>query len=244
MKKYGLLGRTLSHSFSRRYFNEKFTRENTIADYTNFEIENISQVRELLDSDLSGFNVTIPYKQQIIPYLDKLDTVAQKVGSVNTLKKINRYWVGYNTDVIGFKESLLELDLPFDLKDSRSLIFGTGGASLAILYVLEKFQSKCTIVSRSKGDHNYSQLKDVSLSNYDLIINTTPIGMYPNIDETLDINMDQFRKGQLVYDLIYNPQKTLLLGHAEERGATIMNGERMLELQAEASWDIWNQNDK
>lgn len=244
MKEYGLLGRSLSHSFSRQYFEDKFKRDNISAGYSNFELENISEIRELLDSDLAGFNVTIPYKQQIIPYLDKLDAVAQKVDSVNTVKRINRYWVGYNTDVIGFRKSLLEQDLAFDLNGSRSLVFGTGGASSAILYVLAELESESTIISRSRGDYNYDQLKDISLSEYDLIINTTPIGMFPDDQEKLDINMEQFRKGQLVYDLIYNPQKTLLLGHAEKRGATIMNGERMLVHQAEASWDIWNQNNE
>jgi len=241
MKKYGLIGKSLSHSFSKNYFGDKFRNENINAVYDNYEINNISEFIRIKDLDVSGFNVTTPYKKTIIPHLSRLDKRAEQIGAVNTLKRINRYWVGYNTDVIGFRKSLTNLTLAFALRECKALILGVGGASEAVQFVLSKLDCEITTVSRSNADLNYDELKERTLADYDLIVNTTPLGMYPEIESMAPLNYLQFRSGQLVYDLIYNPEKTVLLTKAEQQGAMIMNGSEMLRIQAEASWKIWNQ---
>ena len=240
MKKYGLIGKTLSHSFSKKYFTDKFDSDSINAVYSNFELNDINEFKGLLNDGIDGFNVTIPYKKAIIPFLDRIDPVAAAVQAVNTIRVVNRYSVGYNTDVVGFEKSVRDIPLPFRLDKSKVLVLGSGGASMAVQYVMNKLGSVCTIVSRTRGHLDYAQLANKSLADYDMIINTTPLGMAPSIGRCPPINYSELHAKQFVYDLIYNPKKTLFLKHAQDHGAMIKNGEEMLILQAEASWEIWN----
>lgn len=245
MKTFGLLGKSLAHSFSKDYFTEKFKKEG-ISDtiYQNFELASIDQFLPFLNDKkpfLSGLNVTIPYKEQIIPHLDELDSTAQEIGAVNTITfGKNGKLKGYNTDVIGFKNSIK----PFlDPNHSRALIFGTGGASKAIAFVLEELQIPFYFVSRNATAEkviNYSDLDKSSIASFRFLINCTPVGTFPDIYSTIPIDLDGIGKKHLVYDLIYNPEKSVLLQESEKRGAIIVNGLSMLKLQAEASWKIWN----
>src|SRR5690606_29981621 len=243
MKQYGLIGKTLSHSFSKKYFEEKFKRENINAVYENFELNDISQVEGLfsIHSKLCGLNVTIPYKEQIIPYLDEVDEQAQKIGAVNTIyidKEIGKM-KGYNTDVYGFKQSLK----PFlENQHQRALILGTGGASKAVAYVLNELGITTAFVSRTPQLENqlsYDELNENILASFLLIVNTTPLGTFPNVDEKPIINYDAITPNHLLYDLVYNPVETAFLKEGKKRGALTINGEQMLQLQAEKAWEIW-----
>lgn len=243
MKQYGLIGKTLSHSFSKKYFEEKFKRENINAVYENFELNDISQVEGLfsIHSNLCGLNVTIPYKEQIIPYLDEVDEQAQKIGAVNTIyidKEIGKM-KGYNTDVYGFKQSLK----PFlENQHQRALILGTGGASKAVAYVLNELGITTAFVSRTPQLENqlsYDELNENILASFLLIVNTTPLGTFPNVDEKPTINYDAITPNHLLYDLVYNPAETAFLKEGKKRGALTINGEQMLQLQAEKAWEIW-----
>lgn len=243
MKQYGLIGKTLSHSFSKKYFEEKFKRENINAVYENFELNDISQVEGLfsIHSNLCGLNVTIPYKEQIIPYLDEVDEQARKIGAVNTIyidKEIGKM-KGYNTDVYGFKQSLK----PFlENQHQRALILGTGGASKAVAYVLNELGITTAFVSRTPQLENqlsYDELNENILASFLLIVNTTPLGTFPNIDEKPTINYDAITPNHLLYDLVYNPAETAFLKEGKKRGALTINGEQMLQLQAEKAWEIW-----
>ena len=243
MKQYGLIGKTLSHSFSKKYFEEKFKRENINAVYENFELNDISQVEGLfsIHSNLCGLNVTIPYKEQIIPYLDEIDEQAQKIGAVNTIyidKEIGKM-KGYNTDVYGFKQSLK----PFlENQHQRALILGTGGASKAVAYVLNELGITTAFVSRTPQSENqlsYDELNENILASFLLIVNTTPLGTFPNVDEKPTINYDAITPNHLLYDLVYNPAETAFLKEGKKRGALTINGEQMLQLQAEKAWEIW-----
>lgn len=243
MKQYGLIGKTLSHSFSKKYFEEKFKRENINAVYENFELNDISQVEGLfsIHSNLCGLNVTIPYKEQIIPYLDEVDEQAQKIGAVNTIyidKEIGKM-EGYNTDVYGFKQSLK----PFlENQHQRALILGTGGASKAVAYVLNELGITTAFVSRTPQLENqlsYDELNENILASFLLIVNTTPLGTFPNVDEKPIINYDAITPNHLLYDLVYNPAETAFLKEGKKRGALTINGEQMLQLQAEKAWEIW-----
>lgn len=243
MKQYGLIGKTLSHSFSKKYFEEKFKRENINAVYENFELNDISQVEGLfsIHSNLCGLNVTIPYKEQIIPYLDEVDEQAQKIGAVNTIyiDKETGKKKGYNTDVYGFKQSLK----PFlENQHQRALILGTGGASKAVAYVLNELGITTAFVSRTPQAENqlsYDELNENILASFLLIVNTTPLGTFPNVDEKPTINYDAITSNHLLYDLVYNPAETAFLKEGKERGALTINGEQMLQLQAEKAWEIW-----
>ena len=243
MKQYGLIGKTLSHSFSKKYFEEKFKRENINAVYENFELNDISQVEGLfsIHSNLCGLNVTIPYKEQIIPYLDEVDEQARKIGAVNTIyidKEIGKM-KGYNTDVYGFKQSLK----PFlENQHQRALILGTGGASKAVAYVLNELGITTAFVSRTPQLENqlsYDELNENILASFLLIVNTTPLGTFPNVDEKPTINYDAITPNHLLYDLVYNPAETAFLKEGKKRGALTINGEQMLQLQAEKAWEIW-----
>lgn len=243
MKQYGLIGKTLSHSFSKKYFEEKFKRENINAVYENFELNDISQVEGLfsIHSNLCGLNVTIPYKEQIIPYLDEIDEQAQKIGAVNTIyidKEIGKM-KGYNTDVYGFKQSLK----PFlENQHQRALILGTGGASKAVAYVLNELGITTAFVSRTlqlENQLSYDELNENILASFLLIVNTTPLGTFPNVDEKPTINYDAITPNHLLYDLVYNPAETSFLKEGKKRGALTINGEQMLQLQAEKAWEIW-----
>lgn len=243
MKNYGLIGRTLGHSFSKDFFTEKFIKENINAEYHNFEISEIKQVKELLArQDLNGLNVTIPYKESIIPFLDELSEEAQTIGAVNTICMENGKTVGHNTDAFGFARSIK----PF-LKNThhRALILGTGGASKAVSHVLEGIGLDVLYVSRDpkvEEHFPYSAINSFMVQACGLIVNTTPVGMYPHVDEMPEFPTEYLTKDHLVVDLIYNPEKTRLLEEAEKQGAEILNGLSMLKEQALRAYELWNNN--
>jgi shikimate dehydrogenase len=238
----GLIGYPLSHSFSKKYFGNKFkTEEIKNWTYENFEIQSIRDFRQVVlkQKQVVGLNVTIPHKEKIIPILHELDPVTSNIRAVNTIKiSKDGYLKGFNTDVIGFENSLTPL-----ISDhmQKALILGTGGASNAVKYVLDKLGIGSLKVSSSgKGDISYQELKPI-IHSYHIIINTTPLGTHPNINTCPSLPYDEISQKHLLYDLVYNPEKTLFLKHGESRGALIKNGHEMLILQAEASWKIWNE---
>lgn len=239
MRRFGLFGRSLDHSFSPQYFKTKFQKER-IQDcsYDLFEIETAEKIIETAQTNmLEGFNVTIPFKEKIIPFLDRLTEEAESIGAVNCVEIQNDEAIGHNTDHIGFWNSI---ELLFDSKPgSKALILGSGGASKAVAYALEKNQIETSTVSRS-GLQTYSNLHVSQVRESDIIINTTPLGTHPNTDEFPDIPFEGITASHLVYDLVYNPSETLYLKKARLAGAKTINGLRMLELQAEESWKIWN----
>ena len=243
MRRFGLIGFPLTHSFSKDYFSSKFRSEGLEdVSYVNYPLEKIEDLSILLESEanLKGLNVTIPFKESVIPFLDEIDHSASEIGAVNTLKLKDGKIKGYNTDIIGFRESIK----PFLAKEhSRALIFGTGGSSKAVAYILKKLDIPFFYVSRTPSTSqciSYNDLDDVSIKSFRLLINCTPIGMYPQTEETLPISFEGITKQHLVYDLIYNPEETLFLKKAKEMGAITVNGLSMLKIQAEASWAIWN----
>jgi len=240
MRRFGLIGFPLSHSFSPDFFKDKFKRENIDdAVYNLYELENLQQVTALKNIGLSGLNVTVPYKEKIIPFLDELDDSALKIMAVNTIVFDGNKMKGYNTDMYGFEKSLRTFI--GTKKNLKCLILGTGGSSKAVKYVLGNSGINCSTVSRTEGDYLWEELDEEVLSEHHLIINTTPVGMYPNVNECPSINFDLLTENHFVMDLIYNPEKTLFLELAFQQGATIKNGKEMLIFQAEKSWEIWNQ---
>lgn len=240
---YGLLGRKLGHSFSKEYFTDKFSKLNLDDSYVNIELDDVSEIISFVkeNKDLKGFNVTVPYKEAIIPYLDDIDNVAKEVGAVNTVKVCNNGMLkGFNTDVIGF-EKLLESTRQQDNKRT-SLIFGSGGASKAVQYVLRKNNIPFKIVSRNVDlgiKISYDEINSTGFSPYSLIINTTPVGMFPNVNEYLELPYSTITSQNIFIDLIYNPAETLFLEKARLKGAAVFNGLTMLYEQAEAAWKIW-----
>lgn len=244
-KVFGLIGATVSHSFSKAYFDEKFFREG-LRDfhYELFPLGNIKEIEALLKDTkgLSGLNVTIPYKEQVLKYLDEVDGFAKKIGAVNVIKIQDGKLKGYNTDSEAFFETV-EKWLPKD-KTFKALILGTGGSSKAVQEALKKLGIEYKVVSRKakKGDLTYEDLekKPTLISESHLIINTTPLGMSPNTETMPPIDFEQITPEHFVYDLIYNPARTMFLQKAEMRNATIKNGLEMLHIQAEKSWTIWN----
>jgi shikimate dehydrogenase len=246
MTTYGLLGYPLGHSFSRNYFTEKFHREGIDAEYLNFELPSLDGYRDLWAAypNLRGHNVTIPYKQQIIPFLDELSPEAAAIGAVNVVKRTSDGRLrGYNSDVIGFVESIRPLLTP---QRHRALILGTGGASKAIFYGLKEklgFQD-IRFVSRHKGDGllTYSDLTPEIINHYPVIINCTPCGMYPHVDESPNLPYEAMTPNNLLYDLVYNPEETQFMRRGAANGATVKNGLEMLILQAQASWDFWTED--
>jgi len=248
---YGLIGYPLSHSFSQGYFTEKFAKERCIGySYRNFPLENIGELSNLLvqQPDLYGFNVTIPYKEQIISFLDEMDVVAEKTGAVNTVqvacKGKERYLKGYNTDVYGFSRSLEEWFAALDVELPRqALALGTGGASKAVVCALRCLNISVQLVSRKEGRDiykTYNQLNAADIAACPLVINTTPLGMYPNTGECPVIPYQYLTEKHYLYDLVYNPEETLFMSKGREMGAFVHNGERMLYLQADKAWEIWN----
>ncbi len=247
IKKLGLIGYPLTHSFSARYFADKFEREGIIGfSYGNFEIPKIEDFPEILKNnpDVIGFNVTIPYKEQIIPYLDELDEEAQEIGAVNTIKVLRTEsgikLKGYNTDIYGFRETLKPL---LKMHHYKALILGTGGAAKAVEYVLRKIGLSVLYISRnpkSESERSYEDLNQFAVQDFPVIVNSTPIGMHPQIDDCPSIPYEHLNSNNLLYDLIYNPDQTLFMKKGAEQGAITQNGLGMLKLQAEKAWEIWN----
>lgn len=243
MLKFGLVGKNIDYSFSKGHFMAKFESEALPYSYENFDIENISNFSEILNqnTDLIGLNVTIPYKEQVIPYLDKLDRTAAKIGAVNTIKIYpSGKTKGFNTDYYGFKKSIQPFIKP---NHSNALILGTGGASKAIAYALKKLNITFDYVSRSENPvakYLYTDLTEDIIKSHQIIINCTPIGTHPKVNQCPDIPYDGVTRDHLLYDLIYNPVQTKFLMCGEIQGATICNGSNMLEYQAEKAWEIWN----
>lgn len=248
MDKYGLIGFPLGHSFSKGFFNEKFQTENIDAEYTNYELPSIENFLDVIHhtTNLKGLNVTIPYKQQIIPYLDDLDKDAKEIGAVNVIKFVPQpegkvLLVGYNSDIIGFTQSLKPLLQPIHRK---ALILGTGGASKAVYYGLKKLGIESLFVSREKKNSStltYNELTTEIINTYNIIINTTPVGMFPHVDTCPSIPYEYLTSNHLLYDLTYNPDETLFMKRGKQQGATVKNGLEMLLLQALAAWEIWQQ---
>ena len=237
MRHYGIIGFPLLHSFSAKYFNEKFATEQIEAEYTLYPtgIEDLRlKIEDLLDS-LDGFNVTLPYKQEIIPYLERLDETAQAIGAVNVVYKR----VGYNTDCLGFMESMRPLVREYDRK---ALVLGTGGASKAVCYGLRKLGITPTLVSRTpkEGMLGYKELNESVMAAHTIIVNSTPLGMLPDVDSCPDIPYEMLSARHLLYDCVYNPEETLFLKKGKAQGCTIKNGLEMLYGQAKAAWKIWN----
>ena len=245
MRKFGLIGFPLGHSFSKKFFSEKFENESIDARYDLYELSNITEFQDLRNSvELSGLNVTIPYKEQVIPLLDRLDDTAAHIGAVNVIrfdydKNGKATLTGFNTDAVGFENSLK----PF-LKSyhKKALILGTGGASKAILYTLQKLGIECRYVSRTvrEGQLTYSDLNKEIIDNNLLIINATPLGTFPKTDICPDIPYQFLTEKHLLFDVVYNPAETLFMKKGRDAGATALNGEEMLIGQALAAWEIWN----
>ena len=247
MRKFGLIGYPLTHSFSQKYFTEKFQKENIEdASYQNFPIKKIDELTSLVENDkeLLGLNVTIPYKEQVLSLLDKIDKNAQEIGAVNTIKifrsnnKIKL--VGYNTDVYGFQKPLLEAIKPIH---KRALILGTGGASKAVAWVLKNLDIEFSYISRNpktNKDIKYGEISSEQLNEYKIIINTSPVGMYPNVKDYPNLPYSGVTREHILYDLVYNPELSSFLQKGSEKKATLINGLPMLYLQAEKTWEIWN----
>ena len=247
MKKYGLIGYPLTHSFSKQFFTEKFRKEKIHAAYLNFEIDSVDHISTIIEEnpELSGLNVTIPYKELIIPVLDKLDREAEEIAAVNTIKIIRKqdkiYLTGFNTDIWGFEHSLK----PFLKNHHKSaLILGTGGASKAVQYVLKKLDINfMTVTTRvpSENSVNYHDLTKQLMTDHTIIINTTPLGTFPHINTFPNIPYEHITSNHLLYDLVYNPELTTFLQKGKQQGAIIKNGYEMLVLQALKSYEIWEQ---
>ena len=240
-RKFGLIGKNIDYSFSKKYFSEKFKKENLDCTYSNFDIENISLIESILQKNgISGYNVTIPYKQEIIKFLDEIDEVAKSIGAVNTIKKIDNKNIGFNTDSIGFEKSLIPLIE--NKKPDSALILGGGGASKAVKYVLKKFKIDYSTVSRKEGKSEfiYENLNDVIINRFKMIINCSPVGTFPNINKCPNIPYKHLTKEHVLYDLVYNPIESLFLRRGRELGCKTKNGLEMLEIQANESWRIWN----
>jgi shikimate dehydrogenase len=264
MKTYGLLGYPLSHSFSQGYFTDKFSKEGVAAVYENFSLPDIALFPDLINSlpQLAGMNVTIPYKQAVMPYLDALDPEAQAIGAINVIRversgNARPRLVGFNSDLVGFRESIRPYIEKIRQERSavsglvvkaplKALILGTGGASKAIAYGLRQLGVETLFVSRTPeaGRITYADLNKTHYQDYPVIVNTTPLGMSPNIDTCPPLDYTSLGPDHLLFDAVYNPEKTVFLRKGEEQGATIKNGLEMLHLQAEAAWKIWSRTEE
>ena len=243
MFQYGLIGKSLSHSFSAKYFNDKFEKEGiTDCSFELFELDSIEQVRDLVKNNpnLKGFSVTIPYKEAILPYLDELNVVVEDIQACNCVKVVDGKLIGYNTDIDGFMSSFLAI---MEMHHDKAIVLGNGGAAKAVIHSLEQWSLDPLVVARNPKNENeitFDKLTEEIINEHKIIVNTTPVGMYPDVDECPDIPYSGIDRFHLVYDLIYNPEKTLFLQKAEAQDATIKNGMEMLEQQAETAWIIWN----
>ncbi|MDX2359824.1 MAG: shikimate dehydrogenase [Crocinitomicaceae bacterium] len=242
MKKFGLIGKTLGHSFSRTFFTDFFAQENIDASYSNIELSSIDEVDKVLSGNYLGLNVTIPYKESIIPFLDELSDEAREIGAVNVVTFERGRHIGFNTDAYGFHQSIK----PFlTNRHERAIVFGTGGASKAVAFALRSIGVDVIFVSRNPVGENhfsYDEVNEHMLRACKLLVNTTPVGTFPNIDECIHIPFEYLSDEHLVVDLIYNPAMTKFLQMAQQNGATILNGESMLKQQALKAWKIWNKN--
>ncbi len=246
MPQYGLIGESLSHSFSRDFFLDKFEREGlTDHNYLNFELNKLEELPPIVDAhpELMGFNVTIPFKEEMVTFLDRHTLEASAVGAVNCVKLVregeNVYWIGHNTDVYGFQKSLEGMNGIDGVK--KALVLGTGGAAKSVCWVLDRLKIKHKSVSRDPlAKINYYNLKPQRVADVQLVINTTPLGTWPDVDECPPIPYEAIGPKHLCFDLVYNPEKTKFLALAEQQGAETKNGLEMLVLQAEKSWEIWN----
>ncbi|MES2005675.1 MAG: shikimate dehydrogenase [Bacteroidota bacterium] len=242
MRRFGLLGYPLSHSFSQKYFTEKFTRLGiTDCVYENFSLPSIEELSVVLHDkkDLRGFNITIPYKKQVLTFLDEVSDVVKTIGACNCVNIKDGKRTGYNTDVVGFEQSLKPFLKP---NHTRALVLGTGGASAAVVYVLHALGIAVQYVSRtaSADSITYEQVDEALMASHHLLINTTPLGMYPNVNDCPALPYQFITAKHHLYDLVYNPAETKFLSNGKAQGATIQNGQEMLVLQAEESWRIWN----
>lgn len=239
MRKFGLIGKTLEHSFSPQYFQTKFLLEEiNDASYELFPLKEDGIAEFLKTTDIQGFNVTFPFKEAIIEHLDEVDPVAFEIGAVNTVKRIGNEWKGYNTDYLGFKESM---KLFQDRDIQKVLILGTGGASKAVIKALEELDIAYNTVSREpeEAQWGYDRLNETNIKSFDIIVNTTPLGTYPKVDEFPGIPYEHLRQGQILYDLVYNPEVTEFMRKGMRAGCTVKNGYEMLVGQADESWKIW-----
>lgn len=245
LRRFGLIGYPLSHSFSAQHFAAKFEREGILdAEYSLFPLEKIEQVQDLKENvaGLQGLNVTIPYKTAVMDYLDELDPAAEAIGAVNTIHILDGSWKGYNTDVYGLEQSLLTSFTPENNKGV--LILGTGGAAKAAAYVMKKWNLEFQFVSRTPSAENeihYTELTHELLKDKQLIIQTTPLGMHPHNETCPPIPFELLNEQHFLFDMVYNPEKTIFLSAGMERGCKGMNGHLMFLLQAEKAWTIWNQ---
>lgn len=244
MRQFGLIGRNISYSFSKSYFAEKFKNENIVdAVYNVFDLKQIDEVEKVFETEgLIGFNVTIPYKQEIIPFLDELSPEAKSIGAVNTVLIKDGKRIGHNTDCYGFHHSLEPL---LESHHKKALVLGNGGAAKAVYYILDLLQIKYKIVSRAKSDNylTYEELDEEVINNHQIIINCSPVGTFPNVENSPSLPYQLINEKHLLYDLIYNPPLTKFLENGKNQGAKIKNGHEMLILQAEKAWDIWNKLD-
>ena len=245
MRRFGLIGFPLGHSFSKKYFTEKFLLEGIDARYDLYELKSLDEFTELkVSENLCGLNVTIPYKQQIIPFLDEMDETAAEIGAVNVIKFIrdgnDLKLKGYNSDAIGFLQSIRPYLKPHH---NKALILGTGGASLAFDYILRKLGIETIFVSRTpaEGQLSYSDLSETVLNEYPIILNASPVGTFPDVERCPDIPYQYLTSRHLLFDAVYNPAETLFLQKGKAQGTTVLNGEGMLTGQAEAAWKIWNE---
>ncbi|MDB0043036.1 shikimate dehydrogenase [Flavobacteriaceae bacterium] len=240
-RKYGLIGKNINYSFSKTFFEDKFLNENiTNCSYENYDLQSVKDIKKIIkDNAIRGFNVTIPYKEEIMEFVNKIDPIAKKIGAINTIK-INKKNIteGYNTDYLGFVTSLRKL-----VKNhKKALVLGTGGASKAIIFGLSSIGIESTIVSRKKKDKiiTYNDINKKIIEENTIIINCTPLGTFPKIKECPKIPFNFLTSNHICYDLIYNPKKTKFLKESEKMGASTINGEEMLKNQANESWKIWN----
>lgn len=242
-RQFGLIGKNISYSFSKKYFTEKFAMGNLDGyTYENFDLQSINEFPAVIKNnpDLAGMNVTIPYKETIIPYLDKLSKNATKIGAVNVIRFTkNGKLKGYNSDYFGFMKSLEPL---LQTNHKKALILGTGGASKAVAFALDRLGILYTFVSREEkpGMIDYDRINPTTFDNYQIIINCTPLGTFPNVKECPNLPYQFFTEKHIAFDLIYNPEETQFLKKAKKKGAIIKNGAEMLKLQAEKAWKIWN----